>query len=198
MDTDLYQGISLGLMGLIVILLVVLMIVVGRLRARLERAVRQASEEAVGAASVTAEPTPDASRQEAAAQPAVTETAAAEAQAVPAQTAAEPAQTTAEPAERQQAREREPATTAASEPQEQPFERDGRWWYRRGDELLVYDEQTGQWKPAPQAEPGQTETQAPGAAPAQTQAEAFWKCPSCGAVNGSTATTCRMCFSARP
>jgi ribosomal protein L40E len=24
-----------------------------------------------------------------------------------------------------------------------------------------------------------------------------WKCPNCGAVNGSTATSCRMCFTAR-
>ncbi|MBW3594523.1 MAG: zinc finger Ran-binding domain-containing protein [Actinobacteria bacterium] len=25
-----------------------------------------------------------------------------------------------------------------------------------------------------------------------------WKCPACGVINGSTATTCRMCFAARP
>ena len=37
--------------------------------------------------------------------------------------------------------------------------------------------------------------------PADEQASGaggFWKCPSCGAVNGSTASTCRMCFAARP
>jgi hypothetical protein len=28
--------------------------------------------------------------------------------------------------------------------------------------------------------------------------QGFWKCPTCGAVNGSTATSCRMCFAARP
>ena len=34
---------------------------------------------------------------------------------------------------------------------------------------------------------------------ADTATEAgHWKCPTCGAVNGSTATSCRMCFTARP
>jgi hypothetical protein len=35
-------------------------------------------------------------------------------------------------------------------------------------------------------------------APEPEPAGGFWKCPSCGAVNGSTAATCRMCFAARP
>ena len=117
--------------------------------------------------------------------------------------------------------EPEPAAVEAvvEEPQEQPFERDGRWWFRRGDELLVYDEATGQWVASPQ-------DAAPAAAPqpagamattisgisgasqvsqqretqtvAEPEAGGFWKCPSCGAVNGSTATSCRMCFAARP
>jgi hypothetical protein len=105
------------------------------------------------------------------------------------------------------------------EPQEQPFERDGRWWFRRGDELLVYEEQTGQWMPAPGG--GQSSSASASASaeqeaawsastqvrtatlsePSRGSVEAsgsFWKCPSCGAVNGSTATSCRMCFSARP
>jgi hypothetical protein len=104
------------------------------------------------------------------------------------------------------------------EPQEQPFERDGKWFFRRGDELLTYEETTGQWVPAGGPQPG---TAAPSPTPVQeddtqrfeTGPEAsqeteeppaasteggFWKCPSCGAVNGSTATTCRMCFTARP
>jgi hypothetical protein len=99
------------------------------------------------------------------------------------------------------------ASGASQEPQEQPFERDGRWWFRRGSELLIYDEATGQWLPAPSG---------PGGAPSATQPmpttisdvsgatgqpsgdQGFWKCPTCGAVNGSTATTCRMCFTARP
>jgi hypothetical protein len=104
------------------------------------------------------------------------------------------------------------ATQTANEPQEQPFERDGRWWFRRGSELLVYDEGTGQWMTAPEdrgrhspletqpipttmsnvaTEPGTAGTSA-------SEQHGFWKCPSCGAVNGSTATSCRMCFTARP
>jgi Zn-finger in Ran binding protein and others len=106
----------------------------------------------------------------------------------------------------------------AEDPQEQPFERDGRWWFRRGDELLVYDEQTGQWMAAAgdtggaSAALGGAESGGAAAAVA-TQARpatysdqeqigaystGFWKCPACGAVNGSTATSCRMCFSVRP
>ena len=101
---------------------------------------------------------------------------------------------------------------AAQEPQEQPFERDGRWWFRRGSELLVYDESTGQWITAPgTANRGAaTATQqipttissvagtGEHAAEGGAEQHGFWKCPSCGAVNGSTATSCRMCFTARP
>jgi hypothetical protein len=166
------------------------------------------------------------------------------------------------------------------EPEEQPFERDGRWWFKRGDELLVYEERSGQWQPAPsptvqalatnptsaqagaiaaelaslsdaepprrysteaqtdaepEAEEPPVETAAPtpyeSPSPATVQEPAtaseeppaatptttsstepppetppktqewtsgsFWKCPSCGAVNGSTAASCRMCFAAR-
>lgn len=90
-------------------------------------------------------------------------------------------------------------------PEEQPFERDGRWWFKRGDELLVYDEQTGQWQPAP-ANAAMTigGGSRPAAQPSFGTGQAgegtsgFWKCPSCGAVNGSTSATCRMCFAARP
>ena len=109
----------------------------------------------------------------------------------------------------------------ADDPQEEPFQRDGRWWFRRGDELLLYDEPSGQWQPAPDGslggQPGAT-GQAAATAPTGTaaadagvqttpvattpavadQVATFWKCPTCGAVNGSTAATCRMCFAARP
>jgi hypothetical protein len=124
------------------------------------------------------------------------------------------------PATRSEQSEPEPQKAAAEDPQEQPFERDGRWWFRRGDELLVYEEQTGQWVAAPEpstsgsvaasstgggAAPSQGEgsSESGGSAGGQVttqleQAGSFWKCPSCGAVNGSTATSCRMCFTARP
>jgi hypothetical protein len=89
-------------------------------------------------------------------------------------------------------------------PEEQPIERDGRWWFKRGGELLLYDETTAQWVPAPMPEsPGGNEPADDsngaefGGAAASPQSS-FWKCPSCGAVNGSTASTCRMCFAARP
>jgi hypothetical protein len=103
-------------------------------------------------------------------------------------------------------------------PEEQPFERDGRWWFKRGDELLVYDEQSGQWetapantavsKPATPLVPGadsgsgrsSTATAGGQAEPDQSSEDpgSFWKCTSCGAVNGSTATSCRMCFAPKP
>jgi hypothetical protein len=94
------------------------------------------------------------------------------------------------------------AEPGAQEPQEQPFERDGRWYFRRDGELLVYEESTGEWVPASQPAPeGGAIAPAPQAAEAPTAQEpavgGFWKCASCGAVNGSTATTCRMCFTPR-
>jgi hypothetical protein len=104
------------------------------------------------------------------------------------------------------------ATQTSNEPQEQPFERDGRWWFRRGSELLVYDEGTGQWMTAPEERgrhsPLETQpipttmsnftTEPASVSTSASEQHGFWKCPSCGAVNGSTATSCRMCFTARP
>lgn len=87
------------------------------------------------------------------------------------------------------------------EPEEQPFERDGRWWFKRGGELLVYDEGTGQWVSPGGSASAVTQTSSSfGTATssvATAEAGEGWKCSSCGAVNGSTATTCRMCFSPR-
>ena len=130
----------------------------------------------------------------------------------------------------------EPAPQSTlDEPEDQPFERNGRWFFRRDGELLVYEEGTGEWVPADPSDaappsgarpPLQThdtpssaqevsaEEPSFGAGPTDTEeldavdtgqpaarasgAGGFWKCPSCGAVNGSSADTCRMCFSARP
>jgi hypothetical protein len=179
-------------------------------------------------------------------------------------------------------------TVREADDEEGPYERDGRWWFRRGAELLVYDEQLEQWvdsnaatdegatpetvaqpepvtqaEPAPAAQPepvAQAEpvpdpepephpldearewtaredktspiplagepvpsaaTEVTSAAPipepvsappsiaedpggeqaaAQEQpaSSGHWKCPSCGVINGSTASSCRMCFGARP
>lgn len=98
----------------------------------------------------------------------------------------------------------------ADMPEEQPFERDGRWWFKRGDELLIYDEQGGQWVPAPGQGGGSQAARDPGYATGgasegggtgltgATEQGGHWKCPSCGAVNGATSSTCRMCFAARP
>ena len=151
-----------------------------------------------------------------------------------------------------------------------PFEQDGRWWYRSGGELLVYDEQTESWVlpstttpdteswampsatspdaepephpldeargwdktpheetalpettvpeeattpeeataapiPEPVAEPEpitspaiEEEAAQEQPAPAPAGEGTHWKCPACGVINGSTATSCRMCFAARP
>ncbi|MDQ4143568.1 MAG: zinc finger Ran-binding domain-containing protein [Actinomycetota bacterium] len=125
----------------------------------------------------------------------------------------------------------EPASQSTiDEPEEQPFERNGRWFFRRDDELLVYEEGTGEWVPADPADLAPAPAPPPvadfsssseeassagdlgtGAAagdtarfdtvddePRPTGGGGFWKCPSCGAVNGSSASTCRMCFSSRP
>jgi hypothetical protein len=125
----------------------------------------------------------------------------------------------------------------SEEPEEKPFRRDGRWWFRRDDELLVYDDASGEWlpsdaghressfaiarDPAPAAavEPGSDLSRetvsvatkerkavsdeagqvfAEGEATEQLAASNFWKCATCGAVNGSTASSCRMCFASRP
>lgn len=102
-----------------------------------------------------------------------------------------------------------PIASQAAEPNDQPFEKDGRWWYQRGTELLVYDEQAAQWVPAPEESATTAAAPVSTMAPAATTtpevvapltgepAGAGWKCSSCGAVNGSTATSCRMCFAAR-
>ena len=119
-------------------------------------------------------------------------------------------------------------TAASTQEEEQPFERNGRWYFRRDGELLVYDEGTGEWVAAesggqeaassweePELEDagtsavgepdqGTDETaqfdsfEQPEASEEPAAAGGFWKCSSCGAVNGSTASTCRMCFAARP
>ncbi len=194
-DPDLYQMLTLGLLGLILIVALLTYSAVVGLRksggapqaveSPAPTSVTSTAEYGVAPQAAAQTATPAAMQVTPAAQPVAAQPAAAQ----PA--AAQPIAAAATPA-------------VGGEPQDQPFERDGRWWFRRGTELLVYDERTGQWVAAP---PEGTAAAAPAAAaPAvgtgtlagEAVAGAFWKCPSCGAVNGATATTCRMCFTARP
>ena len=125
----------------------------------------------------------------------------------------------------------EPAPQPTSSiPEDEPFERNGRWFFKRGDEFMAYDESTGEWvdadpseaeetsapaqswtppvaEPTPQAVDDETARLATTPGPVESGVEeereqpatsGFWKCPSCGAVNGASAATCRMCFSERP
>ena len=225
MSEDLANYISLGLLGLIAVLL---LLVISRL-ARLERALNPWRSE-----QDTAETTP-----------------------TPVSTPPEvdgALEVAAEPA---------PELPQEEEAVEGPFEKDGRWWYQRGDELLLYDERTESWvdpneptnteqepvasravgqesprpaikphvleeargwdtAPIPETTPPPATVEPTSAAPIVepvdppvepiavtpaaaaptegdgTAAAAHWKCPSCGVINGSTATSCRMCFAARP
>ena len=229
MDTGLFQALALVLLAAIAILLGAMASLLARIRRALEQAnLGEASlgeaSSAQQAAALSASSAQAAEGSETEARP---EEARAEAVRRPEPTPAAEATGYAEeePARRAvSVFEAEEATSAAgpeNEPQEQPFERDGRWWFRRGDELLVYDEQTGQWLAAPASTVAASVAQgAQGATPSAAVATetrtsvselsansepsssehsgGFWKCPSCGAVNGSTATSCRMCFSARP
>lgn len=216
-DTDLFQII---VMGLLVVLLIALLLVLNNLT-KIGKSIDEAmsgSGVARGEEPQTRQDTPagstggggytDVPQQQ-------SYTPQQQSYAPPAQTAYEPPahqtqqpepqtqqpQTATQPAAARQQSHEEPM------PEEQPFERQGRWWFKRGDELLVYDEQQGQWQPAPAGSlghggPGSIATEfqslSDSAPSATSPAEAGWKCSSCGAVNGATATTCRMCFASRP
>lgn len=199
-DTELFQQIALGLLALLLLVGLLVLNSLGKIRKTLEKGVvarpGEAHDEPISESGA-------ADQREVA--PAAEEPAAASSDTYSpwSQPAQEPAAVAAE----------ETPTASGSAavetiPEEQPFERDGRWWFKRGDELLVYDEQTGQWTAAPAdapitSSPSSADT---GAGPATQEMPAtsaaaeggFWKCPSCGAVNGSTSATCRMCFTPRP
>jgi hypothetical protein len=233
MDTGLFQALALVLLAAIAILLGAVASLLARIRRAVEQAnlgeanlgeassqqaAQLAASSAQAAEGAATEARPEEARVEAVRR--LEPTPAAEATGY-----AEPGYAEEEPAPRAvsvfEAEEAASATGPEDEPQEQPFERDGRWWFRRGGELLVYDEQTGQWLAAPgptvaasvaQGTQGATPSAAVATETRTSVSElsansepsssehsgGFWKCPSCGAVNGSTATSCRMCFSARP
>ncbi|HET7738078.1 MAG TPA: hypothetical protein VFK32_05845 [Tepidiformaceae bacterium] len=229
MDIDLFQGILLGLLAIGLVVLIALLATLGGIRKALERGSATAVapvnsgtqptpaeapervEPVAAAAAVT--PTDQEPEGVPEAQPAAS-TQADTIRAVLSQHGVQPSTATAAtPAA-------EPASVVAAhidtdEPEEEPFQRDGRWWFKRGGELLVYNEATAEWEPAerPTHWPagGTTSSTAPVAAiapslastattaqAAVSSAGSGWKCPSCGAINGSTAASCRMCFTARP
>lgn len=222
MDAELFRSILVGLLALGMILLAAVLATLSAIRKTLEAGSAPGSDLGLGSqpqqsghvqlpsdASTAAESAP-------AAQTAVTGGQASSIRGVLQQHGLQGAQASATAAQEPAAQEQvsDSAFAAhADDPQEEPFQRDGRWWFRRADELLLYDEATGQWQPAPEGTPG-TATPTAGAAATQTQPVAtgmtegtpaladavanYWKCPTCAAVNGSTAATCRMCFAARP
>jgi hypothetical protein len=223
MDADLFRLVLSGLFAVAILALFALLSTLQGIKRALEKGGPGASptSSAVPASTsyeaqpAAAQPVARAAAEPVAAEPAPVAQAASirtvlenEGAAQPAQ--AEPVQAQAAPVQAQVAPvQAEPAAQVAetsafashvdtAEPQDEPFQRDGRWWFRRGNELLVYDEATGQWQPTA-AEAGAapaattTATQAPVAA-----SGAGWKCANCGAINGSTATSCRMCFTVRP
>jgi uncharacterized iron-regulated membrane protein len=240
-DTDLFRWTAVGGLAALAILLLVAIVVIARVGRRIAAAAEAVRDELAEIANRSALAA-QAPRAETAREPAVEQRSAAdEKRAEP------PAQAEVPAADERSGVVEEPAratTTAAAhdedvtvvdaeataasastedevvdEPQEQPFERDGRWWFRRGDELLVYDEGTGQWLQAPGSRAGAAGGGARGGSSTATEVAAgavatraedevgarsaetsssFWKCPACGAVNGATATSCRMCFTARP
>lgn len=209
-STDLFQTIALALMFIILIALLAVLATLSGLKKSLGTGTRIADTGAADYGDTTSYPSYGGATGETGygygAQPAAQPAAAAAPRPevstsyAPVAEATQPAAQTAVPATAAA-----PASTAAplltgNEPEEQPFERDGRWWFKRGGDLLVYDEGTGQWvaagvSGAASAPPAAT-TQTGYSAPAGEVGEG-WRCSSCGAINGSTATVCRMCFTPR-
>jgi len=238
MDENLFQLVTVGLIGVTLLVLLVTLLTLNKLAKKIEEGSPSRAESPYQGDDRVGEPPGHVALaprddESAAPEPAAQTSTFPETAAVQ---ESEPAhQEEPEEAAGAQVEEPKPAVAAAAPvqepqpaqvstgfedaPEEQPFEREGRWWFKRGDELLVYDEQSGQWEPAP-ANSGAASPAAPAvprvdsgseqssASPAASdQAEAaqanqdpgsFWKCTSCGAVNGSTATSCRMCFAPKP
>lgn len=215
-DTETFQFIALVLLGVIAFTGLIGLLQLGGLRKALRGLSPGTAPASTGEAAAEQ---PEAADAGPASDEALGDAQAAEAaRAQQAYQAEQERQVLQAEAERQAQQAGRAAGSAAEEPQEQPFERDGRWWFRRGDELLVYEERTGQWVAAPPSGTGvaagaaeqapeerapveetQTDqTQTEGASQFPEEPGPFWKCPTCGAVNGSTATSCRMCFTQRP
>lgn len=193
-DTDLFQVLALALLFLCLLALLAALSVLSGIKKRVESA-PPASTEGAGGSAYDYQPTPTTIYETPAASTSYATPAPAQTQEV---STGFVSMTEAAPAAAS------PVAAASTglrgdEPEEQPFERDGRWWFKRGGELLVYDEGTGQWVAAPGggAPPAAASPAGQTAAVGIADAGEGWKCSSCGAVNGSTATSCRMCFAPR-
>lgn len=275
MGEDLFRLIATGLLAVIVLLLLLALSQLGRLRRSMAERADTTPTSDSDTSQVEETPSAAASSDESPVAEPVAEEPHADATSLPdsavVTTGAPLAEASPEPATEG------PTETVAEEDEEGPYEQDGRWWFRRGAELLVYDEQLEQWvdssaaseepaatpavgsepvaaapEPVAQVEPvaepephpldearewtaredqtspipvaetpaaeptpvATTEVTSPAAisepvnAPApiaedsgsqeQPASGGHWKCPSCGVINGSTASSCRMCFGARP
>jgi hypothetical protein len=274
MGEDLFRLIATGLLAVIVLLLLLALSQLGRLRRSISERAEATPASDTDTSQVDEVPSVAASSDESPVSEPVAEEPHADATGLPdsavVSTGAPLAEASPEPAA-------ETTETVTEEDEEGPYEQDGRWWFRRGAELLVYDEQLEQWvdssaeseepaatpamdaepvaatpEPVTQAQPvaepephpldearewkpeqtetapvpvadvpvaeptpvATTEVTSPAAisepvnAPApiadetgsqeQPASGGHWKCPSCGVINGSTASSCRMCFGARP
>lgn len=212
MSEDLFQLIALGMLVVLVLVSVVIAAQLARIRGSLRPGAPAPEPEAGEEA-----PEPEAQEE---APGAVEPSSNGESESVPGFAQGSEQAPVEEPVAEPQ--EAEDAGARASAEPGQPYERDGRWWFERDGELLVYDDRSGQWIPAETETTGivavtpspeelvhPLDEPRPEDAPAATMEQpaveeepqpvaSFWKCPSCGVVNGSTAHTCRMCFSARP
>ena len=230
MDENLFQLVTVGLLGVTLLVLLVTLLTLNKLTKKIDEGTPSGARGPYEAEAPTGAPpgqvalapadeaaTPEPTTQ---ASPSPGTATGQEPEPVVEQREPEVAARAEEstPVERTGAAVQEPQPAASTgfedAPEEQPFERDGRWWFKRGDELLVYDEQSGQWEaapanatatsPAPVVSGGDQTAASPAASqeaePAQAAEDpgSFWKCTSCGAVNGSTATSCRMCFAPKP
>jgi hypothetical protein len=271
MGEDLFRLIATGLLAVIVLLLLLALSQLGRLRRSIAERVEAAPASDTDTSQVDEAPSMAASSEESPVAEPVAEEPHADATGLPDSAVVSTGAPLADAAT-------EPSTegtteTVVAEDEEGPYEQDGRWWFRRGAELMVYDEQLEQWvdsseaaeepeataavepepvaaapEPVAQEEPephpldearewtaredqtspipvaeapasdptpvATTEVTSPAAisepvnAPApiaedsgsqeQPASGGHWKCPSCGVINGSTASSCRMCFGARP
>ena len=196
-DTDLFQVLALALLLATLITLLVAVSTLSGIKKQLESGTRAAAAEPATQSSYDYAPT-STDYEPAYTTPVATEPSAAAGVSTGFVSVAD----ALEPAAASTAASASSAGLLGNEPEEQPFERDGRWWFKRGGELLVYDEGTGQWVAAPGTGTPAVTTATQGASTTVTtttvaDAGEGWKCASCGAVNGSTATSCRMCFAPR-